>query len=331
MANTAYAVRAGYFPLAIDYLPAPYNQAQLKIHYPADQRPDAQQRDSGIIPPLRLAGGMPMVIFMAGANCHAEAYNWLGQALASRGIAMLSYSYIGTDVGSEAALTPGIELAQMRPDNFAKAPSALLLPAILQQLQQLNCSPAFADCFDLHQLILGGHSAGGTLALLNAVPDWFAGIKACFSYAAHTAAATVLGWPQQTLLPLPAKVPTLMLGGSRDGVIANSAERYQADADPTALLQRCFQQANDSDRDDNYLAIVEGANHGTVLAPEDPCSGRGFLDWPAQGNSEQQRQLIADLCSYFIAAHVQQQPTAVQQLRQLLEPGNQLLSLSARK
>ena len=58
------------------------------------------------------------------------------------------------------------------------------------------------------------------MALENAEPRFFPQVVAAFTYGAHSAAATQLGFEPDTILPLPDSVPLLLLGGTRDGVIA---------------------------------------------------------------------------------------------------------------
>ena len=324
------APRALYLPLLLPDLPPPGNQAQLKIHYPAQSSADPQGQDSGLLPMAESDTPCPVVIFMAGAHCHSEYYSWLGQRLAAQGIVMVSYSLIAEELPGQPGLSPGIDLARLQPDTFGQGPSALALPPLLGCLADLNRTARFNGMLDLQQLVLGGHSAGGTLALLNANPDWFPGVTAAFSYAAHTAAATRFGWPEDTLLATGSRLPILIMGGDRDGVIAASSARYGAEKSPTRLLQRCFNEAVCSARKDCYLAIIRGANHGSIQFPLDASSGRSFLDWPAEGPAAMHRDLIVNLLTHFIDAHVRGKAAAANRLRAFLRH-NPLLALTGCK
>ena len=82
---------------------------------------------------------------------------------------------------------------------------------------------------DLSRVVVGGHSAGGTVALHNSNPDWVPGLHAVFAYAAHTMTATALGHDEATVAPVPAKVPVMLMSGADDGVIAASRDRYRTD------------------------------------------------------------------------------------------------------
>ena len=140
-----------------------------------------------------------------------------------------------------------------------------------------------AGLLDLDRIVLGGHSAGGTVAILNARPDWFPGVCAAFSYGAHAGAATALGYAPDTLFDLPSQVPLLLLGGTRDGCIAHSAGRYGQDREgsATARVELTFDRGLTSDRGDCYLAIIDGANHFSLAWPQDDTTGRPFIDLPA--------------------------------------------------
>ena len=142
--------------------------------------------------------------------------------------------------------------------------------------------------------------------MLNADPDWFPGVAGSISYAAHTAAATVLGHPENTVMALPSKVPTLIMGGNQDGVIANSSHRYAnaASSDCMVRLQQTFSEGISSSRKDSYLVEIDGANHFSMAWPEDATTGRPFLDFPTKQPDEQIRDSIADLALAFINSHI---------------------------
>ncbi len=72
----------------------------------------------------------------------------------------------------------------------------------------------------LDKVVLGGHSAGGRLALENAAPHFFPQVAATFAYGTSSSGFVQLGYTPGTILPLPSSVPILLMGGSCDGVVA---------------------------------------------------------------------------------------------------------------
>ena len=97
----------------------------------------------------------------------------------------------------------------------------------------------------------------------------------------------------------------MMIGGTRDGVIAESGHRYGIeDKDPLYLLRRTFERGVTADRDEAWMVELEGANHFSMAYPLDTATGRPFLDWPEEGDSDCIRSLlgwlIAEFASYCV-------------------------------
>jgi hypothetical protein len=142
----------------------------------------------------------------------------------------------------------------------------------------------------------------------------------------------MLGYEPNTILPLPDALPMLIMGGTRDGVIANSSHRYGiAAGDATTSTVRTFQEALKGGRGDTYLVLLDGANHYAIAHPNDDTTGTSFLDYPATQPDEEIRALIAQTIGLFIDAHVRHQAEAFQALEQLLNPINPLIALFDRK
>ncbi len=298
-------VRALYHAVELDNATPPYDRVQLKVYYPAAFGNSTEEQNTGVIPARDSESPFPIVIIMPGINVGPESYNWLAQSLAITGLVVVCFSLIAEAMPGVISLTPGIELSALMPDTYGKQTSSTSLPSLRRALMALDQQGVLAGRLDLESIIIGGHSAGGSVALFNAEPDWCPGLKACFSYATHSGAATTLGWPEQTILALPGKLPTLIMGGSRDGVIASSAHRYGAKTgDPVASIQKTFEQGLSSQRNDSYLAIIDGANHFSMAHPHDDTTGRSFLDWEIRRDAAETRQLISSLLIDFINLHV---------------------------
>ena len=309
--------RAFYRAIAIDGLTAPYNTATLKIYYPALHAATEAQRNSGFIPADPARAPFPVVIMMPGINVGPEAYGWLAIALAQRGIVTLTYSLVSEEIAGLVSISPGIDLHHLKPEHFGKAPSAVALAAIIAELHKIQHNSVLKGLLNLDKIIVGGHSAGGTVALLNGNPQWFPGLAGIFSYAAHTAAATPLGWPDGSYLPTPSLLPTLVLGGENDGVIAGSQMRYGNSTDNSASekLEQTFKQAISSARGDCHLAILAGANHFAIAYPEDNSTGRAFLDREQTRPAQQIRETLQETIGLFIES------IRVNQVQQNLLPG----------
>ena len=274
----------------------------------------------------------PVVIMLPGINVGPEAYGWLARALAVQGVVTVTYTLVAEEMPGYISLTPGLDIAALTPDQYGSRPSATAIAPVLADLAAMNEQGVLADKLDLSRIVLGGHSAGGTVALLNARADWFPGVCAAFSYGAHTGAATALGYPDNSMFDTPSTLPLMIMGGTRDGCIANSSGRYgDSQANATERVERTFYESVDADRGDCYLAIVEGANHFSMAWPQDDSTGRPFIDLPTTAPDEQLRDLLAQLACLFIGATVQNDDSARQQLEQALLAGHSLIKRGARR
>ncbi len=306
-------------------------QLQLKVYYPAVYTGTPEQKNTGLLPAAPSDTARPVAILMPGINVAAESYGWIARGLAEAGFVAITYGWIAEEMPGLPALTPGLDIAALAPDRYGKSPSATALQALLDDLHRMNSSGPLSNQLDPGRVLLGGHSAGGSVALLNANPEWFSGLQAVFAYGSHSKASTMLGYPPDTYLNLPSAIPTLILGGSEDGVIAASAFRYgQGDAppDPVTPLMQTFSQALSRRQGDSHLALVRGANHFSFCDPADPATGRPFLDWPTTRDDGEIRRDIRALVCDFARARVCFDADAERRLGALLADGARI-SVSA--
>lgn len=290
-------IRALYRSARVPGAPAPYDTLTLKVFYPAAFGDTPQERNTGVIPPDASGAPYPVVIFFPGVNVSMESYAWLAVELARRGLVTVLFMWIAEDFPGSVSLTPGMDLDFLKPDTYGAGPSASALPVILEELARLNAAGVLAGMLDVNRIILGGHSAGGTMALMNAHPGWFPQVRGAFAYGAHTGASTMLGFAPGTVLPLP-PAPVLIVGGTRDGVVEASGHRYALNgaATPTLLLERTFHEGAQAG---SALVILEGANHFLVCHPHDVTTGRGFLEQPTNGDASALRALFVELVDAF--------------------------------
>lgn len=313
-------VRALFTATRVDGLPSPYDVIQVKVHYPARPSGDDTERLTGAVPPDATDAPWPVVVLIHGVNVGPEGYRWLVEKIVPHGFAVVTYTMVGELYPPGTfGLTPGIDLDAVRPDAYGTRPTCTALQPILARLAELNVEGALAGLLDLDRVALGGHSAGATMALQNARRSYLPGIAGAFGYAGHTLASKNLGWPSEDPLAVDGDVPVLIMGGTRDGIIARSADRYGLEGHTRDPIVRTFEDAVPAGAGHAYLAIVEGANHQTFVHPHDATVARGFLDLEPTVDEVQARSLIAELTIAFLRAHVRGSADARADLDALLD------------
>ena len=279
------------------------------LYYPGDSSRLEEARLTGQVP---AAAGepWPLVIMMPGINVAPDSYRWLAHRLMPTGVCVVTYAAIGSLGPAGQGITPGLDLDALTPANIGSRPVATALGPLLDRLAGLSEADGAppAGMLDLDRVVVGGHSAGGTVALHSSDPGWVPGLKAVFAYGAHTMTATSLGHGEAAVVAVPAKVPVMLLAGTDDGVIAASRDRYRrdhatpggGDHDP---VRRTFEEAIGHRRRDSWLVELAGAGHFAVCHPMDTTTGRAFLE-PDPAADPAVRELIGDLVAAFIAASV---------------------------
>ena len=194
-------VRAFFRAAKVESARSPYNTIQMKIFYPAQMSDGAQDRNLGTVPANSQEAPFPVAIFFNGINCGIGMYQWLAVKLAERGIVVLAFSWVAENIPGMVAISPGVDLAMLAPNAYGTGPTASALPTLMAELELLQSEGVLAGMLDLERVILGGHSAGGRVAIESCDRRFFPQVAAAFAYGAHTAAGPMMGYEPGTILP----------------------------------------------------------------------------------------------------------------------------------
>ena len=287
------------------------------MYYPADPDAVVGARMTGVVGPVP-GERLPVVVFLPGINVVPDSYRWLAVRLAGSGCVVAVCSII-VDLGPVGqGISPGIDLAMLAPDTLGSGPSA---HALAEVLDLIAADPLLGGRADTDRVVLGGHSAGGTAALLNARPEWFPGVRAGFAYAGHTMRAAGLGDGAAAIMPVSSEVPLLLVAGAQDGVIAASRDRYLPPEPPGSgggcthdPVRRTFEEATAAGRGDCWWVELAEGIHFTACCPTDHTSGRSFLDPVDPPRQNEARELLATAVLAFVAEHAADEPCTLEEV-----------------
>ena len=301
-------VRCTYAAVRVPAVAPPYDAAHLRIWYPADDDCSMAERDAGAFPIKVTGEALPVVIFLPANNVPVASYSWVLTSLAREAV-VVSPTWVSEVSGGSIGTSGGLDRSVLAPSLFGQSPACPILTPILDALSNLE-GPVPADALDFSHVVVGGHAAGGTAALLGADPAQVPGLKGVFSYAAHTQAEATLGWPPDTFLPIAFQGPLLMMMGSRDGVITGTSHRAAPAGRTHDPVRRTFRHGVGLGRPASYLATFVGANHMLPVSPQDPTTGRGFLDLDEEGEPDLLRADLVGLVGDFIGIALRAAPAA---------------------
>lgn len=294
--------RALYRVVSVPNTPAPYDRLWLKVYYPAEYTGTPAEMNTGILPVVADNAPYPVVIFCNGSNVASWCYQWLAEALVQQQLVVVLFDYVNEIMPNAITLTSGIDLAAVQPAHYGTRPTLPTLAPLLAELAQMNSSGTLAGRLDVANIILGGHSAGGTLVLHAVNAKLHPQVKAIFTYAAHTLPAAFFGYPTGQVIPV-AAVPVLLLAGDHDSVIAASRQRYgESTLDPIELT---YQQGKTHDM--TYI-VLRDAGHFAITYPLDTTTGRHFLGTEPPATPEL-RAFLVTLITQFIEREVRHNAT----------------------
>lgn len=302
--NAQPPVRSAHLAVRVDRAEAPEDTAHVRLFYPAAPTGSDEERLTGELPPDRRGAPLPVVLVVPAVNVGSDTYRWLAVELVRRGWAVVTYNHVGRLMPGHRGLSPGIDLGALGPGQLGTRPSATAVGPVLEALAALTAAGPMEGMLDVSRVVLGGHSAGGTLALANADPGWFPGVRAVFSYGSHTVPIAALGHPPGTVLPV-GPVPALIAAGDADGVISASSDRYGSEVgDPQHSPVAATFDSGVRDGVAAYEVVLAGANHLLVCDPEDPTSARGFLEAPPTVDPAASRRVLVEVLGAFLGRHV---------------------------
>lgn len=268
------------------------------LHYPADETLLSEARLTGMVPADVLAAPWPLVIIMPGVNVVPDSYRWLAAALVHAGFCAVTYQTIGDLGPAGSGISPSMDMAALAPDVIGTRVSAPAIQPLLHALSELE-GPVRGS-IDFDRVVLGGHSAGGTMALHNSDPEWITGLTGVFSFAGHTMVATSLGHGEAAVVGFPSKVPVMVIGSAHDGVIAASRDRYRSDDVDHDPVERTFHEGLDRNEDDSWFVELADGNHFTICDPVDETSGRSFLESELRAGDAVSREVLAEVIVSFV-------------------------------
>jgi len=296
--NAAPPVRAVFDAVRVPGLESPIDTVHFRVAYPAaPPEPDADPT-LGLVRPARSDRTMPVVVLHPNFNCGPELYHWLARALALAGFAVVTFAFVGPLIGNRPGLSTGIDLDAVGPGALGTRDPHLFLRALLDRL---GGNGELQGTLDLDTLILGGHSAGGTLALLAASRKFHPEVRGAFTYGGHTRAQVPQGYGEAAYLPLAGGVPLLLMAGTADGVVTAVETQQTGQLRPGHPMAHTFDRSIPTGTE-AWLVIVEGANHYAFAEGYDGSTGRGYLEAPGSLAPVKLRAALAPLVVEFCRA-----------------------------
>jgi len=301
-----------------DGLSPPYDTGRMKILYPASEETAffTEAKDSD--------APFPVIVFIGGPLVESNRYQWLGERLVEdNDVVFVSYDILGV-LGEPSIITETTQAFDV------ETPSEVL-ETVFKKLRGWNRDGILAGKLDLERVVLGGHSAGGTMALMNGNEDFFPGVVGVFTYASHLATGSVFGFPPASIIPLTSTVPILLMGGTEDGVIMSLSYRSDTEwTSPTEPIERTFDEAFPSGKPVYYMAF-NGFNHLALVDPIDTTVGSGFNDSMAAVEKDVMKERLVGTISLFVREHVFEDEEAADELMGMVNDPPRYISSASSK
>ncbi len=234
----------------------------------------------------------PIAVFCNPVNIGPEFARWIATALARHGIVTATFSWMSSVQGFDV-MVPGV---QTGPGTVA---------AIVAGIERLNGQAGpLKGRLDTSTVVVGGHSAGGSIALMAADLTTHPQVRAVFSMAGHNARPhgdTVKFEPLGN-----GGIPVFLIAGTNDGVIDRSRFRYGVapgvEWDP---MGRTFNESLTDLHRRHVFARLSGANHFSFADPDDDATvGRPFMDSPSSTPGPDVRRWCAAAIGAFCVSAI---------------------------
>lgn len=298
-------VRSFWRNAVVDNIDFPYNVIQYNVMYKALV---AENKLGGRDPVDESNAPFPVVIFFGGAFCVAQMYQTLAIELVRTGFVVMTYNWVTENPKNSITLSPGVDISACLPQNYGQRATSLSLPTLLKELEKINSdhSEILADKLDLTEIVLGGHSLGGRIAIENANRKFFPQVKAAFSYGSDLAAYTYAGYQPQTILSIEKNtIPLLMLGGNNDGVISYMSRNWSGFTleDSYTTLIKTFKEG--LGEHNKHLVIVDKANHFSIADFVNPTMHASSVDITVGDEMQHKfRSHITSLIRLFLQTYI---------------------------
>jgi len=195
-------VRTAYAAFRVPGAKAPFDTVHLRIDYPVEDMGDGLSAR---------ATPLPVVIFGGDTDCPSQSYYWLTRRLAGGGSAVITWTWIAELAGHRIGISSGLDPKVLSAAVLSDHHPSPMLQALLDCLASTKVVPP--DTLDLNRLVLGGHGAGGTWALLCSANAFTPHVVGAFSYGGDAE------------FPLTHDCPVLLINGSEDEpLLAPSSE-----------------------------------------------------------------------------------------------------------
>jgi len=265
----------------------------FKVEKPVPGEPDTAFMK--ILYPSSNTRPLPVVIFFSGADIESNRYQWLSEHLVENcDVIVVTYDMFISTMGQTVLLFTNSMKYSPKYLNTAVETS-------IEKLYEINDEGPLQGALDLTRIVLGGHSAGGGGALADVSQDFVSRIKGRFTYGSHMAISVSEGTVPGSVHRLSSTTPTLLMAGTRDGLIAQSGKHYyglewKSSVDP---IERTFARSF-PEGTPVCLFEFEGFNHFAITYPDDCTHMTIEKDFEATVPKEEMKKKLAEIITLFV-------------------------------
>lgn len=294
---------------------APYDIVRMKILYPTK----SEMGENNLYEAID-GDPFPVVIFASGGGVEANRYQWLGERLVrENGIAFVIYELLTSVFGYILPLSAV-------PNEKNITASVPPLKSIEKKLSEINVEGLLAGRLDLQNMVVGGHSMGGSAMLLYGHETQINSVKGIFAYGSSTAVRISSGSPPGSFLPIKSTAPVLIIGGSVDTCAGDSGSLFGVEWESCITpSMRTFHEAIQSGQR-GYFVELDGANHMFIVDPLDATWYSMFPDSDTQRPVEVLQDTFSQLVSLFIKQCIHEDVSSWEEFEQFSQNQQPIIS-----